>query len=774
MPSALSVNMRYLRYVSCLLIFIIISSCSLTKYVPDGEYMVRKVNIYSDNKQVKPSDIRPYLKQEPAHKTFGFIPFPNYLYNLSGADSSKWINRFLRRAGTPPEIYDPQLTERSEREIRKMLANKGYMDADVEVKLHKGKKKIVVDYFVETGYPMVIDDFGYRIANDSIRKIVYADSAASLIRPGNLLDRNVLEKERVRLTTRIRNRGYWGFNKDFINYTADTTSRNNNVNLELNVLPQRIPLEDGLYETRLHHPYHIGKVVFQTDYDPMSLMLNRNITRDTIYDKGYEIIYGAKQYLKSGVLIENCFIRPGALYSDRAVDATYTAFARLQILKYVNIRFEVSKTDPNLVDCYILLTPGKNQSLQTELEGTNSAGDLGFAASVTYQHRNIFKGSETFTMKVRGGYENLTGKGTNLVEDNYIEYGAEASLSFPKFLFPMLSTEQKRRIRATTEFKASYNFQHRPEYTRVIAGGGWKYNWLTNLNRNRHSLDFIDVSYVYLPFRSDAFIDSVINQNPITYSSYKDHLITRTGYSFYRSNLNPAVRNRDIYTIRANTEIAGNVLYGASKLFGLKKGNDDAYKIAGLRYEQYWKFDIDYAYTKIITEKNSLAFHVAAGVGVPYGNSDILPFEKRYYAGGANSVRGWSVRTLGPGRYHSYNRQLDYFNQCGDIRFDASIEYRTRLFWKLELATFLDAGNVWTIRDYEAQPGGLFEINDFYKEIAWSYGLGIRFDFNYFILRLDLGVKAYDPSKLDTNPWVIKYPAKHGNQTLHFAVGYPF
>ncbi|MEG2946873.1 MAG: BamA/TamA family outer membrane protein, partial [Bacteroidales bacterium] len=134
----------------------------------------------------------------------------------------------------------------------------------------------------------------------------------------------------------------------------------------------------------------------------------------------------------------------------------------------------------------------------------------------------------------------------------------------------------------------------------------------------------------------------------------------------------------------------------------------------------------------------------------------------------------WSVRTLGPGRYHSYNRQLDYFNQCGDIRFDASIEYRTRLFWKLELATFLDAGNVWTIRDYEAQPGGLFEINDFYKEIAWSYGLGIRFDFNYFILRLDLGVKAYDPSKLDTNPWVIKYPAKHGNQTLHFAVGYPF
>ena len=767
--------MRYLRIALYLLFFFLVSACSLTKYVPDGEYMVRKVNIYSDNKQVKPSEIRPYLKQEPVHKTFGFIPFPSYLYSLSGPDSSKWINRFLRRAGTPPEIYDSLLTERSEREIRKMLANKGYMDSDVAVKLQKSKKKITVNYYITTNRPMVISRYAYQVPNDSIRKIVYADSAASLIHPGELLDRNVLEKERVRLTTRIRNRGYWGFNKDFINYTADTTSRSNDVALELNVLPRRIQNADGTYTTLLHQPYRIGRVVFQTDYDPMDIVLNQGVKKDTVHYKGYEIVSGNKKYLKKEVLVENCFIRPGALYSDRAVDATYTAFARLQILKYVNIRFEISKADPRQVDCVILLTPGKNQSLQTELEGTNSWGDLGFAASVTYQHRNIFKGSETFTMKVRGGYENLTGDVSGLVNDNYTEYGAEASLSFPKFLFPMLSTEQKRRIRATTEFKASYSYQHRPEYTRVIAGGGWKYNWLTNYNRNRHSLDFIDVNYVYLPRRSDAFIDSIVNQNPITYSSYRDHLITRTGYSFYRSNLNPAIRNRDIFTIRANTEIAGNFLYAVSKIAGLKKeGDDHAYKIAGLRYEQYWKCDIDYAYTKIFTEKNSLAFHVAAGVGVPYGNSEVLPFEKRYYAGGANSVRGWSARTLGPGRYHSDNPEFDYFNQCGDIRFDASIEYRTRLFWKLELAAFLDAGNVWTIRNYEAQPGGLFEINDFYKEIALAYGLGIRFDFNYFILRLDLGVKAYDPSKLDANPWVIKNPISRSNQTLHFAVGYPF
>lgn len=764
--------MKILRHLVCLMLMLA-CGCSLTKYVPEGDYMVRRVSVHTDNSAVRPSELKPYIKQLPAHKTFGFIPFPTYLYNWSGTDSSRWINRFLRRTGTAPVIYDSLLTERSEREILKMLANKGYMDASVSVRTRTEGKKISVDYDVSTGEPHYIQRFGYDIPNDSIRPIVWADTASSLIRPGQLLDRNVLESERVRLTTLIRNRGYWGFNKDFINYTADTTARSEAVSLTLNVRPLLVREADGSYTNRLHHTYRIGRVIFDTDYDPMSLISASAASGDTLFVRGYEIVYGAKHYLTPQVLIENCFIRPGSLYTDRAVDATYTAFSRLTILKSVNIRFEVSPSDPNEVDCHILLTPGKNQSVQAELEGTNSSGDLGFAAAVTYQHRNIFRGSETFSVKVRGGYENLTGTANNLVKDNYMEYGVESSLLFPKFLFPMLTVEQKRRIRASTEFKASYSFQHRPEYTRVIAGGSWKYNWVTNLNRNRHSLDFMDISYVYLPYRSEAFIDSIINRNPITYSSYKDHLITSSGYSFYRSNFNPAVRNSDIFTLRVNSEIAGNVLYGASKLLGLRR-TDEGYKILGLRYEQYWKSDVDYAFTKVLSERNSLAFHVAGGIGVPYGNSDVLPFEKRYYTGGANSVRGWSVRTLGPGRYRSDNPDLDYFNQCGDIRLDGSVEYRARLFWKLEMAAFVDAGNVWTIRNYESQPGGLFRFDTFYKEIALSYGLGVRFDFNYFILRLDLGLKAYDPSLIGDRPWVIRRPFGSGNQALHFAVGYPF
>ena len=230
----------------------------------------------------------------------------------------------------------------------------------------------------------------------------------------------------------------------------------------------------------------------------------------------------------------------------------------------------------------------------------------------------------------------------------------------------------------------------------------------------------------------------------------------------------------NIYTLRAAGEIAGNLLYGISKLTRHKPGEYGEYSILGIRYAQYAKADLDYAYTILLNERNSLALHVGAGIAVPYGNSEMVPFEKRYFSGGANSVRGWSVRGLGPGRYRGTNPMTDFMNQCGDIRLDMNAEYRSKLIWKLELAAFLDAGNIWTIRNYPSQPGGKFQLKSFYKEIAMAYGLGMRLDFNYFILRLDLGMKLYDPSVVNKSKWVISYQNFNRDATLHFAVGYPF
>ncbi len=765
--------MNYIHKLIYLFILIVSTSCNLTKYVPQDKYLLKKVELVVDDKNVKSSELKPYIKQNINHKTFGFIPMQLGLYSISGEDSTKWLNRFLKKSGSAPVVYDEILSLRSENEMKKMLSNKGYTNAEITTEVIYKKKNAFVKYKINCLDPLIIDSIRFNNTSDSLGSLLEREFNHSILRQGMLLDRAQLDKERIRLTTRARNQGFYEFNKEYINYNADTMATSKLVGLTLNVLPNK----DRDMEIIDHKRFRIGKVIMITDYDPLYPQRSLAMRKDTVVADNYHIIYGEDRFISASTLVNNCFIIPGEFYSDRSVEQTYSSFSRLQNLKYVNIKFDPSSDDNSNLDCYILMSKGKNQTLRSELEGTNSAGDFGFAAAITYQHRNIFKGAEVFTAKVHGGYENLTGKVANLIKNNYMEYGAEVGITFPKFLFPFLDSNFKKMIRANTEFKLSYDYQQRPEYQRVIAGAGFRYNWATRHSPFRHTLDFIDINYVYLPYKSEAFVDSIINQNPISYSSYSNHLISRTGYSFSKSNYNININNsqRDVYSLRIATEFAGNILYGASKALKREKVND-SYSIAGLRFEQYWKFDLDYAYTKKFNSKNSLALHFASGIGVPYLNSSVMPFEKRYYAGGANSVRGWSVRSLGPGRYSSTLGALDYFNQCGDIRLDSSIEYRSKLFWKLEMAAFLDAGNVWTIQNYETQPGGEFSFDTFYKEIALSYGLGIRFDFNFFVLRFDMGIKAYDPSLIDFDPWVIKHPFEENlkNMTFHFAVGYPF
>ncbi len=750
-------------------------ACSATKYVGENEYLLDKVIVETDNKDVKANELKAYVRQEPNHKAFGLVRFPLHLYSLSGRDSTKWYNRWLRKAGNPPVIYSESMTERSRREIQKALSNKGYMGASVSVDTITKKKKIIVKYTAVTGEPYHIDGISYNIPNDTIRRIVLQDTAALLLKNGALFDRNVLENERQRISTLLRNRGYYAFNKEYITYTADTT-RSHKVNLELNLMP--IPVEAGgqlVYEK--HKTYRINLVYFITNYDPMSTESDKRFeVRDTVDYKGYKILYGDNRFIKKSTLVNNCYIEPGQLFSNRMVDNTYSAFSRLRILKYVNIRFApVDVGGEEMLNCYILLTEGKPQTISVDLEGTNSAGDFGFAVGLTHQHRNIFKGSETWSTKFRMAYESLSGNFGGIINDNYTELSAETGITYPQFLFPFLHSSVKKRLRATTEFSINANLQRRPEYTRVIAGAGWRYKWNTRRSRYRHTLDLVDVSYVYLPKTIDGFIESIDPDNPLSRYSYENHFIMRSTYAFYRTNLNSSAKNiYNVYTLRAVGEIAGNLLYGLSKLTGQKRGADMDYSFLGIRYAQYAKADMDYSYTFRFTEKNSLALHVGAGVAVPYGNSEILPFEKRYFSGGANSVRGWSVRTLGPGTYRGENALTDFMNQCGDIRFDLNAEYRSKIIWKLELAAFIDAGNIWTIRSYPQQLGGVFKLKSFYKELAMAYGLGARLDFNYFILRFDLGIKAYDPSLFGSKRWVIANQNLRQDATLHFAVGYPF
>ncbi len=758
-------RLKYLLF----LIVVLFCSCRVTKYVPQDQFLLDKVRIKADRKEIKTDLLENYVKQKPNFRILTLFRTSLHIYNMSGRDSSKWLNRVLRKAGNPPVIFDEELTKKSREDLEKAVLNQGYLNVTVAANVVKRKKKAFVEYRINAREPYRVRQITHEIGNNTVALLVKKDTVNSLLKRGVLFDRALLEQERQRIVSMLRRNGYYGVSKEMISYVADSSLNSNQLDLEVRLFPaseseniEKLPLEQSRF--------HIKNIYMQLEGDPQSVDSVR-IASDTIVHKGYRIVHGNNCWIRPEVLTSSCYIVPGRLYNERMVELTYNSFSRLKAVKYVTIRFEpVSHADSSQLNCFLALSPAKTQSVSTEVEGTNSAGDFGAAVSVTYQHRNIFHGSETFSAKVRGAYERLTGAGIN---SNFTEFSTEVGLAFPKFLFPFLDTELKRRVRATSELLGSYNFQQRPEYTRVIGGGGWRYKWTSSRGAFRHNLDFIDVNYVYLPWKSADFFASVADY-PLLKYSYENHLITRTGYTFNLTNQSALSAKTNLYSLRIGVEGAGNTLYGLSKLFKANKTEGQQYQFLGVSFAQYAKADVDYAQTKILDERNSLAWHAALGVACPYGNSQILPFEKRYFAGGANSVRGWSVRTLGPGIFKRSGTTADYLNQSGDIKLDLSMEYRAKLFGPVETALFVDAGNIWTIRDYLSQAGGVFRINEFYKQIAFAYGIGLmRLNFSYFIIRVDLGVKAYDPSRDGKDKWRIWSPTMN-DLALHFAVGYPF
>ena len=760
----------------------LLTACSTTKHVPEGKYLLDdvKINITDKDKDtpLKSAEMMNYLRQIPNHKVLGGLRLQLAFYNLSGKDSTNWFNKWVRRVGSAPVIYDPSLTDASVKQLSTALANKGYMNSTVTVDTlgNIDKKRMKVTYNVTFGQPHYVSSISYNIPNDTLRELILADSAQFLVKQNSVFDRNLLDEERQGISERLRSKGYFAFNKEYITFTADTAAGEKNVNLTMNLM--RPYLSESMPYYTSHRPFYVRNVTFVTSYNPATMHNSTDFDeKDLVWHNDYRIFYGDDRYLRASVLEESCFISPGKQYNSKDVDRTYEAFGRLGIVKFVNIELvPVGEIDGKIwLDAYVLLSRTKPQTASVSLEGTNSEDDFGFGVGLGYQHRNVFKGSEILNAKFKASYESLSGDLSGFINDNYSEYQAELGIRYPKFKAPFLKRSFKQKILAQTEFALNFNYQERPEYTRVIAGAGWRYLWSERTNKTRHTFNLMDLNYVNLPKSKSSFIENI--SNPLLRYSYEDHLIMRMGYSYYHSNKKEANMMRklyqpDVYTIRVATETAGNLLYGISNLIGQDK-EDGTYKVVGINYSQYFKVDADYSFTHSFNPKSSLAFHVGVGAAMPYGNSKVLPFEKRFYAGGANSVRGWGVRTLGPGSYFATNSVNSFIYQCGDIRLDLNLEYRAKLFWVLELGAFIDAGNIWTIREYEDQPGGVFKFNKFYEQIALSYGLGIRMDFTYFLLRLDVGMKAHNPAS-GQERWPLLHPDWGRDSAFHFSVGYPF
>ena len=766
------------HYILIIVVLVLLSACSTTKYVPDGSYLLDEVEIITDNKELKPSELSLYLRQKPNNKWFNLFKTQLHIYSLSGRDSTKWINKALRRVGDAPVIFSDLETRLTQDELKKSINNRGYMSASVDYSTKVKKKKLKLTYHVTSGKPYRVRSISYRIPDKKVEEYILGDSANTLIREGILFDVNVLDNERQRITRHLTENGYYKFNKEYITYVADTVRNSYLVDLTMHVDMFKAHA-DATPEP--HKQYYMNNVSFITDYDVMqSSDIGSIEVNDSIHYRNHPIYFKDKLNLRPKILATNSAIGRGELYNVQDVENTYSNFSRLQYIRYTNIRFyETQLGDTTKLNTYIMLTKNKPKSISFQLDGTNSAGDLGAAAALSFQHRNLFKGSELFSLRLRGAFEAVSGLQTTYRDDGYTEIGVEASLNFPRFIFPFLSSDYRKKIRATTELNIQYNYQFRPEFTRIVASAGWGYRWGLKQQYSQHRIDLVDINYLYMPWISADFKDKYLQENKENYIlkyNYEDRLIVRTGYSFTYNSAGRALVNNTLignsYAVRFNVESAGNLLYAFSSLAKLPKNGNNEYTLLDIPFAQYVKADIDFAGNYVIDSRNSIAFHVAAGIAVPYGNADVIPFEKRYFSGGANSVRGWSVRELGPGKYVGDN---NFLNHSGDIKFDASIEYRTKLFWKFDGALFIDAGNIWTLRDYDDQPGGQFKLDSFYKQIAASYGMGLRLDLDFFVIRFDAGMKAINPIyESGRNRYPIYHPKLSRDLALHFAVGYPF
>ena len=568
-----------------------------------------------------------------------------------------------------------------------------------------------------------------------------------------------LDNERKRIANLLMDDGYFRFNKDFIYFSADTIAGQNDIALTLHLTK---------YKASSNAP--------ETDHPRYQIRNINYLSNDS-----------DRIHLRRQVLLNATALKEGKPYSASALQRTYNNFARLQAVKYTNIRFaevpdsnriayvgesqNTGDDDSNrLLDCNIQVSTNKPSTISFQPEGTNTAGDFGAAASLTYTNRNLFRGSEQLSIELRGAYEAITGL-EGYQDQNYTEYSVEGKLVFPRFVAPFLSKNFRRRQTANSELSVSWDLQNRPEFHRRVFSTAWRYRWAEPRHHLAWRFDLLDLNYVYMPWISETFkkdyLDNVDNRNAILRYNYEDIFIMKMGFGLTYSN--------GVDAFRLNVESAGNLLDGFSKTLGFRTNSQGQHTFLNIAYAQYAKFDFDYTHLLQLDKRNALALHAGLGVAYPYGNSTVLPFEKRYFSGGANSVRGWGVRELGPGKYKGNDGRIDFINQTGDLKLDLNAEYRTALFWKFEGALFLDAGNIWTLRNYAEQPGGQFKINEFYKQIAAAYGLGLRLNFDYFILRLDMGMKAINPAyESGDEHWAIIHPKLSRDFSFHFAVGLPF
>ena len=789
---------RVFEILCCVAVALLLSSCNVTKLLPSNEYLLQRVKVEEDREvprreRIKSDEVMRYIRQTP-NKHFLGSDFYVWVYSLAKPEKDNWWNNLKRKIGEEPVLLNMRDTERSVSNLKIYLESRGYYDSGVAyaVDTTYRKRRAKITYSLRQGRPYYIDNVSYDFRDRFLEPILLPDTVNTLLHKGDIFDISVLDKERERIALYLKDRGYYSFTVNNVEYVADTLGGDHKVGIKVIIKQNLLGYNargKAMYDNNI--VYRLRNINIVPSYNAVAAKSRENYfdAFDTVDYRGLNILFRGKQpRVREKVLRGAIPLYPNYLYNYSQVNRTYSNLMSMGYFKSARISFKelpdsmarrgyithiggahssslVNYTREGYLDCDIFCTPALRQSVKAELEASTTSSFYGLKAVLGYQNRNIFRGAEMFELTGTAGYEYM--KAPNSKKRHAMEFGLAASLSFPRFLIANYAMKQNI-VAPKTKFEISYNYQDRPYYRRGLSSLSWVYSW-----RNRTSSSFvirpITINWVDVSYIDQDYFNSLQNQY-LKHSFESQLILALSGSYVYNKQYKSAPNNRT--TVRVNGEVAGNLLDGLEHLFS--HPNDKGYyEILGIRYSQYVRGDVSASHKVMFGKVTALAARLYAGVGYAYGNSDAIPFDRMFYAGGSNSMRGWAPRTLGPGSSAAPTNVI-YPTQLGDMKLEANIEFRFPIWGIFQGATFFDAGNIWYIgrKGVEYPEGSVFSFGEFYKQIALNTGIGLRLDIKFAILRLDWGIRLHDPNQPVGERWIHNFKWK--NTSLNFGVGYPF
>ncbi len=700
-------------------------SCSTTKLLPDGTYRLVSNKVTFDGEKLPPAEVTSYIRQQPNKgQIFGWSPALS-IYNWSNG-SGKGINKLWEAMGDEPVVFDPTSVQSSCDNIAAHLATIGYYGSKVRSEVDYKGRLARVKYIVEPGKRYPIDTIIFDVPNSDFGAAFKTDSANVSIHVGDYLSEKALEAETVRGAAFFRNRGYYGFNKNHYFFEADTLTDRTTLYYRIRGYTRG---EDPSFDAPIRR-FRIGEVnIMHPEGIPFSESLLRKYNR----------------------------IRPGSPYNERVINSTYNRFSSLKVFN--NVTIETSPADSNTVDVNIILSGTDQLGFKANLEAsTNASGLLGFSPQLNFFHKNLFHGGEWLDLGFTGNWQWVP---KTTISSS--ELGVTASLSFPRLLGFSLRRMRGENI-PRTEFKASFNYQDRPEYKRLLSSFFFGYSG--QMRRNYfYQIHPLRLSVVKISAIGGAFMKTLYSY-PYVWDTFEDQIDAGVGLMLYHTTDPAVVPKTSYHSERISLDLSGNVLSLLNPVLpAYEHPVGKLYTIFGLPYKQYVRGEVNLARVFRFgwNDGMALAMHFVGGAGFAYGNSVAMPFDKQFYCGGANSMRGWQARTLGPGN-EVMGDAFRIPSQTGNLKLEADLEYRFPAFWKLEGALFAEAGNVWKM--------GTTPI--VWSSLAADWGIGLRVNLDFILIRLDAGFRIHDPARPEGERWVQPRDWLHGSSAIHFGVGYPF